>query len=189
MAFREELIVRGELKVGGDIEARGAVNSYNTVALANIASDTTSIHVLESGKEYFFGTDTGIAGATDGANNVTFQLPAPRQIGEKIKIVPQNAAVVAKLLGISSAVPATVNITYFAIEAGAVVETASTALGTNGTENTMVKLDASHYKIGDVIECTSSSATNWQVRIIGGGGLIAIGDIAVAAGNAAGYIA
>ena len=189
MAFREELTVRGELKVGGDIEARGAVNSYNTVALANIASDTTSIHVLESGKEYFFGTDTGIAGATDGAHNVTFQLPAPRQIGEKIKIVPQNATVVAKLLGISSAVPATVNITYFAIEAGAVVETASTALGTNGTENTMVKLVASHYKIGDVIECTSSSATNWQVRIIGAGGLIAAVDIAVAAGNVGGYIA
>ena len=78
--------------------------------------------------------------------------------------------------------------TYIVYEAGAVVETATTAAGVDGTANTMIKLAASHFKLGDVYECISTSASHWLVKIHGGNGLIAAGDIVVDPGNAGGYI-
>lgn len=156
--------------------------------IADAANDTT-ISTLVSGNEYFFGTSNGAVGSADADNAFTLQLPKPEGAGEKIKVTCLTASAYAKLLGISNAEPATVTMTYIAYEAGAVIETATTAAGVDGTANTMIKLDASHFKLGDVYECISTSATHWLVKIIGGNGLIASGDIAVATGNVNGYIA
>lgn len=155
--------------------------------IADAANDTT-ISVLESGKEYFFGTSTGAIGAADADNAFTLQLPIPEGPGEKIKVTCLTATAYAKLLGISNADPANITMTYIVYEAGAVVETATTAAGVDGTANTMIKLSNTHFKLGDVYECCSTSATHWLVKIHGGNGLIAGGDIAVDPGNASGYI-
>jgi|TARA_R110002050_G_scaffold61632_2_gene136139 hypothetical protein len=155
--------------------------------IADAANDTT-ISALACGKEYYFGTTTGAVGASDGDSAFTLQLPVPKGAGEKIKVTCLTAAAYAKLLGISNASPAAVTMTYIVYEAGAVVETATTAAGVDGTANTMIKLAASHFKLGDVYECISTSASHWLVKIHGGNGLIAAGDIVVDPGNAGGYI-
>lgn len=155
--------------------------------LAEGTADTDIIQ-LQSGKEYRFGTVTGKAGSTDTDTAMTFQLPVPFGAGEKIRVEFTNAAVVAKILGISSADPANVNISYSVYESGDHIESADTTAGVDGTANTMVKLAASHYKIGDYLDCVSTSATNWLVKIQAYGGLIAAGDIAPDPGNANGYI-
>tara|TARA_E500000305_G_scaffold97593_1_gene88697 strand:+ start:115 stop:705 length:591 start_codon:yes stop_codon:yes gene_type:complete len=155
--------------------------------IADAANDTT-ISALVSGNEYFFGTTTGAIGASDGDNAFTLQLPKPEGAGEKIKVTCLTASAYAKLLGISNAMPSEVTMTYIVYEAGAVVETATTAAGVDGTANTMIKLSNSHFKLGDVYECISTSSSHWLVKIHGGNGLIAGGDVAVAAGNVAGHI-
>tara|TARA_X000001382_G_C3135419_1_gene167788 strand:+ start:50 stop:640 length:591 start_codon:yes stop_codon:yes gene_type:complete len=155
--------------------------------IADAANDTT-ISALVSGNEYFFGTATGAIGASDADNAFTLQLPKPEGAGEKIKVTCLTASAYAKLLGISNAMPSEVTITYIVYEAGAVVETATTAAGVDGTANTMIKLSNSHFKLGDVYECISTSSSHWLVKIHGGNGLIAAGDIAVDPGNVAGYI-
>ena len=155
--------------------------------IADAANDTT-ISALVSGNEYFFGTATGAIGASDADNAFTLQLPKPEGAGEKIKVTCLTASAYAKLLGISNAMPSEVTITYIVYEAGAVVETATTAAGVDGTQNTMIKLNNSHFQLGDVYECISTSSSHWLVKIHGGNGLIAAGDIAVDPGNVAGYI-
>ena len=155
--------------------------------LAEGTADTDIIQ-LESGKEYRFGTATGVPGAADTDTAMTFQLPVPLSAGERIRIEFTNASAVAKLLGFSSADPATVNISYSVYETGDHVESADTALGVDGTANTMVKLAASHYLIGDYVDCVSTSATNWLLKINAFAGNIVAGDIAPDPGNAGGYI-
>jgi hypothetical protein len=155
--------------------------------IADAANDTT-ITTLESGKEYWFGTADGVIGASDGDNSFTFKLPTPVVAGERIRINAVNAAAYSKLVGFVCTVPASETIRYFAYEAGEVVESGTTVTGTAGSQNVFVKLNASHFKLGDVYECISLSTTKWLVRVIGGNGLIASGDIGPAAGNASGYI-
>ena len=154
--------------------------------------DDTSIYTLVSGHTYFWGTATGLPGATDNANAITFALPTPTQAGEYICILPQNAAVIAKLVGITVVEESTDTITYQVYEPTAnntaLIETGTTATGTHGTQNTMVKLNASHLLVGDEIHCYSLSATQWLVRIVGRNNLIAAGDIAIDPGNVGGYI-
>ena len=170
---------------GSGLEHKFAPTKIKLVADA--ANDTT-VTALASGDNVFFGTADGLPGAADGNNASTLRLPTPTVAGERISIRPMNAANIAKLVGISVEAPATVTMTYIALEAGAVVETATTAAGTNGTQNTMIKIDASQLKLGDVIECTAVSTTRWLVEIQGGSGQIAGGDIAVAPGHASGHI-
>ncbi len=157
--------------------------------LVDIDNDT-SIYTLVSGHTYFWGTATGLPGATDNANAITFALPTPTQAGEYICILPQNAAVIAKLVGFTVVEESTDTITYQVFESGtsADIETATTATGTHGTANTMVKLATSHLLVGDEIHCYSLSSTQWLMRIIGRNGLIAAGDIAIDPGNVGGYI-
>ena len=155
--------------------------------VADAANDTT-ITLLSSGDDVYFGTATGLPGAADGNNAFTFQLPTPTGPGEVIRLRPMNAAAYAKLLGFSVTLPATETIRYIATEAGALIETATTTAGVNGTADTMVKFDNTHFKIGDVITCTSLSKTQWLMEAVGGNGLIASGDINPAAGNVAGHI-
>ena len=152
--------------------------------------DDTSIYTLVSGHTYFWGTATGLPGATDNANAITFALPTPTQAGEYICILPQNAAGIAKLVGFTVVNEATDTIHYQAYEtnAGACIEANTTETGTHGTDNTMVKLNASHLLIGDEIHCYSLSTTQWLMRIIGRNNLIASGDIAADPGNVGGYI-
>ena len=154
--------------------------------------DDTSIYTLVSGHTYFWGTATGLPGATDNANAITFALPSPTQAGEYICILPQNAAVINKLVGITVVEESTDTITYQVYEPTAnntaLIETGTTATGTHGTQNTMVKLNASHLLVGDEIHCYSLSTTQWLVRIVGRNNLIAAGDIAIDPGNVSGYI-
>ena len=152
------------------------------------AADDTTITKLKSGDHVMFGTADGKLGSADADNAFTFQLPVPTGPGERIRVQCLTATAYNKVLGISSAAPATVLIRYIAREGGGFIESGVTALGTDGTETTMVKLNGTHFQIGDVYECTSLSGTEWLVEIDGAGGLIASGDIAPAAGNVAGYI-
>ena len=158
---------------------------YNVIA---DAADDVTITALESGKEYFFGTATGIPGAADSDNAFTFQLPVPESIGEKIKVTCLTAGVYAKLLGISVKDPATMTVRYIANDNGVFIESATTEVGTDGTEDTMIKLSATHFQIGDTYEFVSLSTTSWLATIDGRNGLIAAGDIVVDPGNAGGYI-
>ena len=178
-----ELILQ-KLDAGG-LTAKTAITNHNFVI--DPASDTAIVKTA-SGTEYWYGTATGIPGAADAANACTFQLPTPTVVGEKVNINFANAAVFAKLFGVSVAAPATVNMTYIASEDGTSVEVASTAVGVDGTANTMISIATSHYLIGDRIECVSTSATHWLVKVICEGGLMAVGDIAPDPGNASGYI-
>ena len=159
--------------------------------LVDIDNDT-SIYTLVSGHTYFWGTATGLPGATDNANAITFALPSPAQAGEYICILPQNAAAISKLVGITVVEESTDTITYQVYEPTAnntaLIETGTTATGTHGTQNTMVKLNNSHLLVGDEIHCYSLSATQWLVRIVGRNNLIAAGDIAIDPGNVGGYI-
>ena len=169
----------------GSLTAKTAITDF--VFVVDPAADA-GVVITSSGSEYWYGTATGIPGATDAANACTFRLPTPTSAGEKVTINLSNAAVIAKINGISVADPATVNMTYIASEDGSSVEVASTAVGADGTENTMIKIAASHLLIGDRIECISTSATNWLVQVRCEGGLMAAGDIVVDPGNALGYI-
>tara|TARA_R110000796_G_scaffold86602_1_gene187307 strand:+ start:116 stop:739 length:624 start_codon:yes stop_codon:yes gene_type:complete len=160
-------------------------NAYTLIADA--ANDTT-ITNLVSGYEYYFGTVTGAPGATDGNNAMTFRLPTPTAIGERIKITNTCAAAHAKLIGFAVEVPASETIYYIANDNGVFIEAATTVAGVDGTANSMVKLNASHGQIGDTYEAVSTSLTSWVLTINGRNGLIATGDIAVDPGNAGGYI-
>ena len=159
--------------------------------LVDIDNDT-SIYTLVSGHTYFWGTATGLPGATDNANAITFALPTPSQAGEYICILPQNAATINKLVGFTTVEESTDTIQYQAYEPTAnntaLIETATTVAGVHGTANTMVKLNAQHLLVGDEIHCYSLSATKWLMRIVGRNNLIAAGDIAVDPGNVGGYI-
>ena len=168
-----------------------AIKNTHIVSAYNIVPDSdgdTTITSLKSGEEYYFGTTTGAPGAADGDNAFTFQLPTPSVVGERIKITCLTAAAYAKLLGFSVAAPATVTITYIANDNGVFIESAPTIAGVDGTANTMVKLNNSHFKIGDTYEAVSLSTTKWLLTINGRNGLIATGDIAVDPGNVLGYI-
>ena len=160
-------------------------NRYNLIA---DAGDDTTITSLVSGYEYYYGTDTGALGASDGDNAMTFKLPTPVAAGEYIKITNTCAAAHAKILGFVTNTPATESITYIALDNGVFIESASTATGTAGTQNVFVKLNASHGQIGDTYEFVSTSTTTWVATINGRNGLIASGDINPAAGNVGGYV-
>jgi len=161
----------------------------NRVAVVDANSNDTTITKCASGDHLFFGLTTGIAGAlTNDDNAYTFQLPVPTAIGEKIVIQAMNATAYASLLGISSADPSTVIMRYIAKSNGVTVETGVTAAGVDGTANTMIKISATHFAIGDKITCTSLSETLWLVEIDECGGLLAGGDIAIDPGHASGYI-
>ena len=159
--------------------------------LVDIDNDT-SIYELVSGHTYFWGTATGLPGATDNANAITFALPSPTQAGEYICILPQNAATINKLVGFTTVEESTDTIQYQVYEPTAnntaLIETATTVAGVHGTANTMVKLNAQHLLVGDEIHCYSLSSTKWLMRIVGRNNLIAAGDIAVDPGNVGGYI-
>ena len=81
-----------------------------------------------------------------------------------------------------------VTIRYVAFDNGVFIEQGVTATGTHGTQNTMVKLNATHGQIGDTYECQALSTTQWLLTINGRNGLIASGDIAIDPGNSGGYI-
>jgi len=159
--------------------------------LVDINNDT-SIYTLVSGHTYFWGTATGLPGAADNANAITFALPTPSQAGEYICILPQNAATIAKLVGFTTVEESTDTIQYQVYEPTAnntaLIEQASTTAGVHGTANTMVKLAASHLLVGDEIHCYSLSSTKWLMRIIGRNNLIAAGDIVADPGNVGGFI-
>ena len=186
ISLRDGGQIDGAVNVGSDIPFKGGGK-----LLVDIDNDT-SVYTLVSGHTYFWGTATGLPGATDNANAITFALPSPTQAGEYICILPQNAAVINKLVGITVVEESTDTITYQVYEPTAnntaLIETGTTATGTHGTQNTMVKLNAQHLLVGDEIHCYSMSSTQWLVRIIGRNNLIAAGDIAPDPGNAGGYI-
>ena len=175
--------VAGVVALSAGIPTMG--NAYTLVA---DAGNDTTITNLVSGYEYYFGTVTGVPGATDGNNAMTFRLPTPTAIGERIKITNTCAAAHAKLIGFSVEVPASETIYYIANDNGVFIEAATTVAGVDGTANSMVKLNASHGQIGDTYEAVSTSLTSWVLTINGRNGLIAAGDIAVDPGNAGGYI-
>jgi hypothetical protein len=160
-------------------------NSYNLIA---DAADDVTITTLESGKEYYYGTATGAHGASDGDNAMTFALPTPTRVGEKIKITNTCATAHGKLIGFTVVDESAVTIRYVALDNGVFIEQGVTATGTHGTQNTMVKLAATHGQIGDTYECQSVSTTQWLLTINGRNGLIASGDIAPDPGNSGGYI-
>ena len=160
-------------------------NRYNLIA---DAADDTTITSLVSGYEYYYGTTTGALGAADGNNAMTFKLPTPSAAGEYIKITNTCAAAHGKILGFVTSVPNTESITYIALDNGVFIESASTATGLAGTNNVFVKLNGSHGKIGDTYEFVSTSTTTWIATINGRNGLIATGDINLAAGNVGGYV-
>ena len=161
------------------------VSAYNPIA---DAADDTTISILESGKEYYFGTATGVPGAADSDNAFTFRLPTPSQAGEKIKLTCLTASAYAKLLGFSCAVPASETIRYIANSNGVFIESGTTVAGVDGTANSMVKINATHFTIGDTYEAVSLSTTVWLLTIKEKSGLLASGDIAPDPGNVAGYI-
>jgi len=193
--FANTVDMESTLDVTGAITAAAGVvvsdegivntNSYN---LIEDAGDDTTGTTLESGKEYFFGTTTGAFGASDGNNAMTFALPTPTRVGEKIKVTNTCAAAHAKLIGFTVVAEATVTIRYVAFDNGVFIEQGVTETGTHGTEDTMVKLADTHGQIGDTYECQALSATQWLLTVNGRNGLIASGDIAVNPGNSGGYI-
>lgn len=187
VTMTKTLDVTGAVSVTGALTATGGTK--NPVTLVSDAANDTTVTNLVSGHTVFFGTSDGVIGSTDGDNAFTFRLPTPTQGGEVIHIYAVNAAVVNKLLGLSVEDPATTTISYVVREAGALIETATTTAGVDGTANTMVKINLQHFKMGDHITCISVNTTKWYVEIDGNNGLIAAGDIAPAPGNAGGYIA
>tara|TARA_R110002096_G_scaffold339821_2_gene533055 strand:+ start:647 stop:1273 length:627 start_codon:yes stop_codon:yes gene_type:complete len=158
------------------------------ILLAEPGNDTT-VTSLVSGNTYYFGTATGLIGATDATDQYSFKLPTPTQVGETIVLYATNAAAYAKKLGFVCTVPATQLIKYVVYEAAAVVESGTTAAGALAGQNVYVDLNATHSKIGDKYICTSLSTTQWLLEIHGAGGLIVAGDIEPAVGNANGCVA
>ena len=185
--------LKRDLNLAGATLTQVAGQSQAVNLVADAADDVT-ITSLEAGKSYHFGTATGAFGAADGNNAMTFKLPTPTHVGEKIEILMTNAANIAKLIGLSCAVPATQTIRYVAIDHGAgagAVELAATTSGVDGTANTMVKVAANTLLIGDRIECVALSAgasATWQVYIHAVNSQLASSDIAPDPGNAGGYI-
>ena len=175
-----------------DVSVAGNAYGLNTptVLVAGGAGDDVTIHSLNSGKIHHFGTGTGALGNADDDDAFTFKLPTALAAGEQIIVKPVNASVYAKILGFVTNVPASQTITYYAygVADGTMIESASTATGTMGTQNTFVKLNASHFVLGIVFTFTSMSTTNWRLDIHDPGDIIAAGDIAVAAGNVGGYV-
>ena len=177
------------------LDATVVGNSYGlnipSVLVAGGAGNDTTIHSLQSGKIHFFGTGNGVTGAPDDDDAFTFKLPSPVSYGgEKIIVMPVNASVYAKLLGFAVNNPATETIRYYAygVADGTMIESATTEVGTNGTEDTMVKLSASHFVLGIKFTFTSMSSTIWRLDIDDPGNIIAAGDIIVDPGNVGGYI-
>lgn len=168
-----------------NLKASTAITDF--VYLADKDSDTAIINLC-SGTEYWYGTADGKPGSTDSDNAITFALPTPRHAGEKIVLNFSNAALIAKLVGVTVVDEANVNITYIATEDGSSVEVASTATGVHGTANTMVKISASHALIGDRLECVATSKTNWLMKVVSEGGTLLASDIAPDPGNVGGYI-
>ena len=190
--FTNTVAVEGAATLSGGLTtAANKAVKMPGLLVADAANDTT-ITTLVSGHTYFFGTATGLPGATDGNNATTFALPTPTQVGETIRILPQNAAAIAKLVGFTVVDESAVTIRYQVYEPTAnntaLIETGVTVTGTHGTNNTMVKLNASHSLVGDEYECISLSTTQWLLRIVGRNNLIAAGDIAPDPGNSGGYI-
>ena len=62
----------------------------------------------------------------------------------------KEAKAAAKILGVSVAVPAVEQITYYAYAQQVFIETATTVAGVDGTANTMVKISASSTILGDI---------------------------------------
>ena len=152
------------------------------------ASDAVTITSMASGNTYYAGTTTGIAGATDAAQVYTFKLPTPKAAGERIRLYWTNAAVIAKIVGVVTTVPASQYITYYAYAQQVFIETAKTAAGVNGTANTMVKVAASSTIFGDIWDFTSMSTTQWRMDINDATNVVEAGDIVVDPGNVGGYI-
>ena len=182
-----------------DLDLTGATLSQvaaqsQAVNLVADAADDITVTSLEAGKAYHFGTATGAFGAADGNNAMTFKLPTPTNVGERIEILLTNAANVAKLVGFSVTVPASQTIRYCAIDHGGgagVVEQAVTTAGVNGTADTMVKIAVNTLKLGDRIECIalSTGATAvWQMYIHSIHSQLGAGDIAPDPGHADGHI-
>lgn len=157
------------------------------------AEDNTSITELEAGKHYHFGTATGAFGAADGDNAMTFKLPTPSYVGEKIEITMTNQANINKIIGFTTAVPATQSITYAATERGATEdgEVGTTNTGTAGTDNVFVRVGAQTFKLGDKVECVALSTgadARWMMYVVCVNNQLAAGDIAKASGHSGGYI-
>ena len=180
--------------VSTEQDATVASNSYglNTPVklVAGGAGNDTTIHTLETGKIHHFGTGTGALGNADDDDAFTFKLPTPLAAGEQIVVMPVNASVYAKLLGFVCNAPATETITYYAygVADGTMIESASTAGGTAGTDNVFVKLSANHFVLGIKFTFTSMSERNWRLDIDDPGNIIAASDIAPAAGHVGGYV-
>ena len=185
--------ISGTASTASEIDAmcdNSASTKLNTpvTLIAGGAGNDTTIHSLSSGKIYQFGTGTGAVGNADDDDAFTLKLPTPAAAGEKIVVYPTNAAAYAKLLGFVCNAPATESITYYAVAQNVFIESASTATGTAGSENVFVKLNNSHFQLGMTFTFFSQSTTSWRLDIDDPLNLIAAGDIAVAAGNASGYV-
>lgn len=157
------------------------------------AADDTTITSLEAGKNYHFGTTTGAFGETDGNNAMTFKLPTPTYAGEKIEITMTNAANINKIIGFTTAVPATQSITYAMTERGGTEdgEVGTTNTGTAGTDNVFVRVSAQTFKLGDKVECVALStgaSARWMMYVVCVNNQMAAGDITKASGNVGGYI-
>jgi hypothetical protein len=160
---------------------------YKVENIADASNDTT-ITSLEAGKVYFWGTATGAKSGSDGDSAMTFKLPAPTKAGERIKIYFTNAAVINKLLGVVTTTPSSQAITYYAQAQNVFLESATTATGTNGTENTMVKVAVSSVIYGDWWEFISMGSSLWRMNMFDTTDILAASDIAVDPGHSSGYI-
>ena len=129
--------VAGNAVFTGDAEFT-ALNNTVTLIVGDVGNNTT-INTLVSGYTYHIGTTTGAVGATDDDDARTLKLPTPSAAGERIRVYWSNAAVINALVGVVTTLPATETITYYAYAQQVFIETATTATGTNGTNNTMVK--------------------------------------------------
>ena len=175
------------------LDASVAGNAYGlnmpSVTIGGGAGNDTTIHSLQSGKIHYFGTTNGVAGAPDDDDAFTLKLPSPVSFGgERIEVYPVNAAAYDSLLGITVNNPATETIRYYAVAQNVFIESATTVVGTHGTNNTMIKLNGEHFQLGMKFVFTSMSSTTWRLDIDDPLNLIAAGDIAVDPGNAGGYI-
>ncbi len=184
--------LKRDLNLDGATLSQVAAQSQAVNLVADAADDIT-ITSLESGKSYHFGTTTGGFGAVDGNNAMTFKLPTPTHVGEKIEILMTNAANINKIVGFITNVPATQTITYAATERGPTEdgETVTTATGTAGTQNVFVRVSAQTFLLGDRVECialSTGASARWMMYIVGVNNQLAATDIAKASGNAGGYI-
>lgn len=190
----EELSATGvSLAELNSLDASTNNNAYGlNVPLVNSADPSaadTSIYTLQSGKMHLFGTSNGALGSSDSTTAFTFKLPSPVGFGgEKIEVLPVNAAAYAKLLGFTVNNPATETIRYYVVAQNVFIESATTVTGTHGTDNTMIKLENSHFQLGMKFTFTAIGGSNWRLDIDDPLNLIAAGDIAVNPGNAGGYI-